>query len=127
MWFIIFGIPIVIGWIIKIIIVDSAESKKKHEYFLKRCLAEGLTISEGTIIWLINEEQLWIDRGKIVGYTFRHNDPRYEIRFLDRNSEVVLCRFDSPFLFTNKNEAVEKLNQIRLRNGKKPISEDCIR
>lgn len=127
MWFIIFGISIVIGWIVKVIIDDCAESKKSHEYFLKRCLAEGLTIPEGTIVWLVDEEYLWIDRGKIIGYTFRHNDPRYEIRFLDRNSESVLHRFDSPFLFTDKNEAVEKLNQIRLRNGKKPISVDCIR
>lgn len=126
MWFIIFGI-VFVCCLIYCVIDDSKKAKKSELRFLKRCRVEGLTIPEGTIIWLIDEEQLWIDRGKIIGYTFQHNNPRYEIRFLDSNAEPVLRKYDSPFLFTDKNEAIEKLNQIRLRNGKNTISVNCIR
>lgn len=108
------------------VIDDSIKAKKSKLRFLKRCRAEGLTIPRGTIVWLVNEEQLWIDRGKIYGYTFHLDDPRYEIRFLDRNSELVLRRFDSPFLFTNKNEAVKKLNSMRINKGKNTITENDI-
>lgn len=108
------------------VIDDSKKTKQSKLRFLKRCRAEGLTIPEGTIVWLVNKEQLWIYRCKIIGYTFQHNDPRYEIRFLDRNNEVVLRRFDSPFLFTNKKEAVEKLNSMRINEGRNTITENDI-
>lgn len=125
MWFIIFGI-VFVGCLIYCIIDDIKKAKKSKLRFLKRCRVEGLTIPQGTIVWLVNEEQLWIDRGKIYGYTFHLDDPRYEIRFLDRNNELVLRRFDSPFLFTNKNEAVEKLNSMRINKGKNKITENDI-
>lgn len=125
MWFIIFGI-VFVCCLMACIIDDCKKAKRSELRFLKRCQAEGLIIPKGTIVWLVNLESLWIERYKVVDYTFKHNDPRYELKCMNSNSENILEVYNSPYLFTDKKKAVEKLNSMRINKGRNKITENDI-